>query len=101
MRKRKSLSQAQVAKLIGVNADTIDAYEYNTKKPSFDNLLELANVLGVSLDYLTGRTDDELELKNIQRIIDIQNMPEEFQKTAYYAIDAMIRVSKMEKVYAE
>jgi nitrogenase molybdenum-iron protein alpha/beta subunit len=48
-----------------------------------------------------GRTDDELELKNIQRIIDIQNMPEEFQKTTYYAIDAMIRVSKMEKVYAE
>lgn len=58
-------------------------------------------MLDVSLDYLTGRTDDELELKNIQRIIDIQNMPEEFQKTTYYTIDVMIRVSKMDKVYAE
>lgn len=50
------------------------------------------------LDLLTGRTDVELDFKNIQRIIDIQNMGPRHQDTMYYVIDALIRNDKHCKI---
>lgn len=99
LRKKKKFTPEQLAKLIGVKTDTIDRYENDLDKPSMEKLIELANALNVSLDFLTGRTEYELEFKNIQRIIDVQNMNSKIQDTAYYTIDMLIRVAKTEDVY--
>ena len=59
LRMSKGLSQEQVAKLIGVNKSAIAAYENDTKEPSFEVLIRLANLYRVSTDYLLGQTDSQ------------------------------------------
>ena len=57
-RRSKNLTQAQLAKLSGVTAATISAYESTDNKkgcnPSLDNALKLAEALDISLDWLCG-----------------------------------------------
>lgn len=57
LRLEKHLRQEQVAELIGVTKSAISAYENDLRRPSFDVLLQLANLYRVSTDYLLGRTD--------------------------------------------
>lgn len=57
LRLDKHLRQEQVAELIGVTKSAISAYENDLRQPSFDVLLQLANLYRVSTDYLLGRTD--------------------------------------------
>jgi transcriptional regulator with XRE-family HTH domain len=52
------LSQEQVARLLGVDRSTISSYESNVRQPPLDTLSRIADVFGVSTDYLLGRTSD-------------------------------------------
>jgi len=56
LRLNKGLRQEQVAKLIGVNKSAISTYENDTRQPSFEILVRLANLYRVSTDYLLGQT---------------------------------------------
>lgn len=57
LRKDKGLSQIALAKEIGVSSRIYQTYEYGKSEPKMSNLVRIADVFGVSLDYLTGRTD--------------------------------------------
>ena len=50
------LSQEQLARLLGVDRSTISSYESNVRQPPLDTLSRIADVFGVSTDYLLGRT---------------------------------------------
>ncbi len=52
-----NLPQEQLARLIGVERSTISSYESNMRQPSLETLSRIADVFGVSTDYLLGRTD--------------------------------------------
>ena len=59
IRKKKDLTQEQLAEEISVTPQTISAYERNSdgekgKTPTLDKAILLAKALGVSLDYLCG-----------------------------------------------
>lgn len=54
----RKLSQAQLAQKLGVTKQTISNYENNVREPDFEMLDTLAAVLGVSLSYLVGETDE-------------------------------------------
>ncbi len=56
----KGLSQTDLAKLVGIHYTQIGRYEKKGAQPSADILSKLANSLGVSSDYLTNGTTDEL-----------------------------------------
>ena len=58
LRVNKGLRQEQVAKLIGVNKSAISTYENDTRQPSFEILVRLANLYRVSTDYLLGQTNN-------------------------------------------
>jgi transcriptional regulator with XRE-family HTH domain len=58
-REKMGLTQAQLGAKIGVSSQTISAYEKNIssdkgKTPTLDKAISIAEVLGVSLDYLCG-----------------------------------------------
>ena len=53
-RKSKSLSQADIARKIGVTRETVSKWESGDKEPSPEHLRELALALGVAADYLLG-----------------------------------------------
>ena len=58
LRLNNGLTQKELAKAIEVGRTTISEYESGKIVPKQDNLVKLASFLGVSVDYLTGVSDD-------------------------------------------
>lgn len=58
LRQSMHLSQEQLARLLGVDRSTISSYESSVRQPPLDTLSRIADVFGVSTDYLLGRTND-------------------------------------------
>lgn len=50
----KGITQKELAKAVGVTAATLSSYKNGTKSPTLPVAVELAKVLGVSLDWLCG-----------------------------------------------
>lgn len=57
LRLEQNMTQTDLAKVVGVATNTVTQYEKGTSKVSIDVLVNLADVLGVSTDYLLGLTD--------------------------------------------
>lgn len=57
LRKEKKETQAQVAAAIGLQERNYQRFELGENLPSYANLISLADHFEVSLDYLTGRSD--------------------------------------------
>ena len=71
-RKKKGLTQKQVAEKAGIHVASYSAYENNHKTPPADVLSNIADVLDVSLDWLMGRSEEPghlLTLGDIARSI--------------------------------
>lgn len=54
MRKSLGLTQADLAKKIGVTKQAITTYETGIREPSFRNLIKLSRALNVTTDWLLG-----------------------------------------------
>lgn len=52
------MSQQQLADVIGSHVMVVSSWERDKSTPSADSLDALAGALGVSVDYLLGRTND-------------------------------------------
>lgn len=66
-RKKCGMTQQQLANALDVHVTTIAKIETGTRKPSFELLLKMAQVLNVSMDYLLGFVDHPQEQsKNAQ-----------------------------------
>ena len=57
LRKQFGLTQKQVAEHLGVIYQTYQAYEIGTNIPPVKNLVKLAELYDVSLDYLVGKKE--------------------------------------------
>lgn len=55
LRKDKKLTQNELAKRLHVSAGTISNYENGVYFPDLEKLLNLADLFGVTTDYLLGR----------------------------------------------
>ena len=65
IRTRKGLTQAEVASALGVSSVVYSRYETGSRQPSIDILIQLADIFGVTVDYLLGRQDIEDSTKNV------------------------------------
>ena len=70
LRVDKHLTQAQVAKRVGVTASMVSSYETDIRLPSYDVMLRLADLFGVSVVYLLGR--EEKRLLDISELSDAE-----------------------------
>lgn len=62
-RKKMKLIQEELAKLVYTTKTTVSNYENGYSTPSNEMLVKLADVLGVTTDYLLGRhTKEESDL---------------------------------------
>lgn len=57
-REYRGLTQGELAERSGLQPSAISHFETATRKPSFDNLLLIANTLDVTTDYLLGRVSE-------------------------------------------
>ncbi|HEX8574854.1 MAG TPA: helix-turn-helix transcriptional regulator [Flavobacterium sp.] len=100
VRKNKNLSQEDLAKHLGTKSPVVGRYERDEMKPSIDTANKLAEFLEVSLDYLTGNTDILLDTNTVNRILEVQQLPEDVKEKLFYFIDMTIRDYKAKKAYS-
>lgn len=82
LREAKKLTQTQVANYVGVSRSVISAYENDMRYPSYEILIRLSTLFGVSTDYLLGIED--------RRYLDISELSD--QEAAVYE---MVRLFKL------
>ena len=100
LRKQKGLSQADLGKKIGTSGDIIGRYERNIMVPSIDVIIKIADVLEVSIDYLVGKTNLELDKTTLKRIEDISTLSDENKEFVFRVIDMTLRDLKAKQTYA-
>jgi transcriptional regulator with XRE-family HTH domain len=60
LRRKYGLSQAELARKLGVSASAVGMYEQGRREPAADLLVNMARQFGVSTDYLlTGHPGDD------------------------------------------
>ncbi len=100
-RKFRNISQSVLAEKVGVSRDSIVKYEHAESLPIADKAKKIADVLGVSLDYLTSEaghiemTDGEM----VHRMLEIQKLPDNEKDKLISVIDAFIRDCKAKNAY--
>jgi len=100
IRKKKNLSQAALGKAIGTSGDVIGRYERGDIKPSIEVVVKIADALEVSVDFLIGKTDLQLDKEAVQRLVDISKLPNENKNYVLELIDMALRDFKAKKAYA-
>lgn len=56
LRKAKRMTQQDVAEHLEVSASAVGMYEQGRREPDLTTLVRLADLFGVSVDHLIGRT---------------------------------------------
>lgn len=69
LRNEKGLTQQQVADRVWVSKAVVSSYEIGTRAPSYEVLIKLAKLFGVSTDFLLGVSP--------KRVINVDNLTEE------------------------
>jgi transcriptional regulator with XRE-family HTH domain len=100
VRKDRKMSQDELAKKMDMQGAVIGRYERDEVKPSIDVAAKIAQVLGVSLDYLVGNTDLLLDAGVIKKIQEMQKLDDDDRKSLFNIVDAYLRDAKTRKAYA-
>lgn len=83
LRTARKLTQIQVANYVGVSRSVISAYENDMRYPSYEILIRLSALFGVSVDYLLGMEG--------RKYLDISDLSD--QEAA--AVSEMVRLFKL------
>jgi repressor LexA len=68
LRNKKSLSQAQLGKLVGAAQNTVSNWENGNRIPDYEMLQMLSNIFDCSVEYIMGKENEEQKIKNIYTI---------------------------------
>ena len=99
LRKQRGFSQTDLAKLVGCSREIISKYEKNSVIPSVDIANKIAEVFEVSLDYLVGNSDTIIDKSILNKIVDIQKLPEKEKNVVTMLLDAFLRDFKAKQAY--
>ena len=58
-RQLKKLKAIEAAELLGISQPTLSAWETGNKVPSVEGLEKMADLYGVTTDFLLGRSESE------------------------------------------
>ena len=56
-RNAKHLTQRAIAEYLGITVNAYQHYEYDVRKPPFENIIKLCQLLEISSDWLLGLSD--------------------------------------------
>lgn len=89
-------------KKIGTSAPiAIGRYEREEIKPVADMAAKQANAQGKTLDYLLGKSEKMIpDQKNLLRLEDIEQLPEEDKYNISYTLDNLSKVAKLINIAA-
>lgn len=93
-RKERKISQEELAKRLGAHAPIIGRYERGEVKPSIEVAAKIAEILGVSLDYLTGLSNQLIDKDILDQVNELQALKREDQQHILKTLGALIREAK-------
>lgn len=100
-REALKLSQSKLANETGLHQSIIGRYERDEAKPTIDVVSKMAGALNTTVGYLLGENDQADTFKNpdmLKRFKDILSFPEDKQQHIFYALDSMIKATKLESL---
>ena len=68
LRKQAGLTQVDVAEELGISQPAYASWERGTKKPTQENLVKIAQILNVKVDYLVGNFSEEITNNKLEDI---------------------------------
>lgn len=92
LRKRKRISQAELANILDVAQQTVASWEREKSTPNYDILQKIANYFHVSTDSLLGRNIGIYELRETKRVPVIGTVKCGTGGLAYEYIDEYIAI---------
>lgn len=66
LREQKGLTQDELGKLLELKQQSIDSYEQGRSYPNVKNVIRIAELFGVTTDYLLG-CEDNSKIENIEK----------------------------------
>lgn len=60
LRKQMKMSQNKLGEVLGVAQNTICNWEMGNRQPDYDSLIKMADLFGVSTDFILGRDTDDI-----------------------------------------
>ena len=97
-RKQKGLSQEELANHLNTKAPVIGRYEREEMKPSIEVAAKLSELLEVSLDYLVGNTDIQVDKVVLKRVLEISKFSDEDKEHIFAVLDAFIAKRKIQSI---
>jgi transcriptional regulator with XRE-family HTH domain len=98
LRKQKGISQTDLATRLAIHKNVLGRYERNEVFPSIDIARKIADILDVSLDYLTGKDDVQIDKTASTRILEVSKFEEQDRNHIYSVIDAFIAKRKIQSI---
>ena len=99
-RKKKGISQDELAKRLNTKGPVIGRYERDEMNPSIEAAAKMADILEVSLDYLVGTADELLDKPTLNRILEVQKLPSDKKNFIFNMIDMALRDFKVKQAHA-
>lgn len=102
LRKKKGVSQGELADLIEVHFTQVSRYERGETKPNAEAMSKLAKALDTTVDYLMSGTTDNLmqevglDKELVSRFKQVQDLPTEEKRTVLSLLDAFIAKTKIQ-----
>ncbi len=59
LRLEQDMTQNTLASLLHVQRSTVAGYETKARQPQLETIVNIADIFGVTTDYLLGRTDEK------------------------------------------
>lgn len=105
-RKKKNLTQNQLAGLLHMSRSTVLKYETGRQIPPVDRICDIADIFNVSTDYLYGVSDCSLQLSKLneifyedmtyaQLISTLLYLPEYHQKTFMIIVECLSKRTRL------
>ncbi len=101
LREDLGLSQTKLAEEVGVHHSIIGRYERDEAKPTIDVVSRMAVVLQTTVGYLLGESEQADLFKDpemLKRFKDILSFPKQKQEHILFALDSMIKATKLESL---
>ena len=108
IRKSRQLTQLELANLLDAQPRMIGRWEQGESKPQFDYIIQLAQLLEVSIDYLLlgdkSQTIPEFEVRN-KRLKELckeaDKLDEQDQNIVINFLDMAVRQNKFKQIFAD
>jgi transcriptional regulator with XRE-family HTH domain len=98
LRKQKGISQTDFAGQLGIHKNVLGRYERNEVLPSIEIARKIADILDVSLDYLTGKADVQMDKTTRERILEVSKFEEDDRLHIFSVIDAFVAKRKIQSI---